>query len=75
MYDLRKNVPHGVIFIDYLEERRTITGAYYAALLDRLVNEIKKERPHLKKKKILFHNDNAPSHILEALTNRIIWKA
>ena len=23
---------HGVIFIDYLEERRTITGTYYVAL-------------------------------------------
>ena len=48
-----------VFFIDYLEEGRTITGAYYAALLDRLVDEIKKKRPHLKKKKILFHDDNA----------------
>ena len=25
---------HGVIFIDYLEKGRAITGAYYAALLD-----------------------------------------
>ena len=29
---------HGVIFIDYLEKGRTITGTYYAALLDRLVD-------------------------------------
>ena len=28
---------HGVIFIDYLEKGRTITEAYYVALLDRLV--------------------------------------
>ena len=53
---------HGVIFIDYLEKGRTITGAYYAALLDRLVDEIRKKRPHLKEKKILFHYDNASSH-------------
>ena len=53
---------HGVIFIDYLEKGRTITVAYWAALLDRLVDEITKKRPHLKKKKILFHGDNAPSH-------------
>ena len=45
---------HGVIFIDYLEKGRTITGAYYAALLDRSVDQIRKKRPHLKKKKILF---------------------
>ena len=45
---------HGVIFIDYLEKGRTITGAYYAALLERLVDEIRKKRPHLKKKKSFF---------------------
>ena len=53
---------HGVIFIDYLEKERTISGAYYAALLDRLVDEIRKKRPHLKVKKIPFHDDTAPSH-------------
>ena len=51
-----------VIFINYLEKGRRITRAYYAALLDRLVDEIRKKRPHLKKKKIIFHYDNAPSH-------------
>ena len=53
---------HGIIFIDYVEKGRKITGAYYATLLDRLVDEIRKKRPHLKKKKILFHDDNAPSN-------------
>ena len=52
----------GIIYIDYLEKGRTITGVYYAALLDRLVDEIKEKRPHLQKKKILYHDDNAPSH-------------
>ena len=55
---------HGVTFIDYLEKGRTTTGAYYAALLDRLVDEIRNKRPHLKKKKIIFHDDNASSHTL-----------
>ena len=45
---------HGIISIDYLEKGRTITGAYYAALLDRLVDDIGKKRPHLEKKKMLF---------------------
>ena len=54
---------HGVIFIDYLAKGRTITRAYYAALLDRLFDEIRKKRPHLKMKKIFFHDDNAPLHI------------
>ena len=52
----------GVIFIYYLEKRRTITEAYYAALLGWLIDEIKKKRTHLKKKKIPFHNNNVPSH-------------
>ena len=41
---------HVVIFIDYLKKGRTITGAYYAALFDRLVDEIRKKWTHLKKK-------------------------
>ena len=53
-----------VIFIDYLEKGKTIAGTYYAALLDRLVDEIRKKRSHLKKKKILFHDENAPTHKL-----------
>lgn len=52
----------GIIFIDYLEKGKTITGAYYSTLLDRLKSEIAKKRPHLKKKKILYHHDNAPPH-------------
>lgn len=52
----------GVILIDYLEKGKTITGAYYATLLDKLKAEIEEKRPHLQKKKILFHQDNAPSH-------------
>jgi hypothetical protein len=30
--------------------------------LERLNDEIEKKRPHLKKKKVLFHQDNAPCH-------------
>ena len=40
---------HGVIFMDYLEKGRAITEAYYAVLFDRLVDEIRKKRQHLKK--------------------------
>ena len=47
-------VAHGAIFIDYLERGRTIIGAYYNILLDRLVDEIRKKRPDLKKKKSFF---------------------
>src|SRR5436190_23921294 len=53
---------HGVILIDYLQKEKTITGAYYASLLDKLKAELAEKRPHLQKKKILFHQDNASSH-------------
>ena len=52
----------GIIFIDYLQKGTTINSVYYCALLDRLKAEIAKKRPHLQKKKVLFHQDNAPCH-------------
>ncbi|KAF8789505.1 Histone-lysine N-methyltransferase SETMAR like protein [Argiope bruennichi] len=45
---------HGILFIDYLEKGKTINSEYYMALLDRLSAEIKKERPHMQKKKVFF---------------------
>lgn len=53
---------HGIIFIDYLKKGKTVNKEYYTALVDRLNDEIKKKRPHLSKKKILFHQDNARPH-------------
>ena len=53
---------HGILFIDFLEKGKTITGEYYAALLDQLSNIIVEKRPHLAKKKVLVHHDNAPPH-------------
>jgi uncharacterized protein YaaR (DUF327 family) len=50
------------IFIDLLEKGQTINSEYYIALLERFTDEIKKKRPHLNKKKVLFHQDNAPVH-------------
>ena len=41
---------HGILFINYLEKRRTIYGKYYIALLVRLKEEIAKKRPQIKKK-------------------------
>lgn len=52
----------GIIFIDYPQKGKTINGEYYVNLLQRLSDEIKKKRPHLAKKKVLFHQDNAPVH-------------
>lgn len=52
----------GIIFIDYLPKGQTVTGQYYANLLDKLAEKIREKRPGLAKKKILFHQDNAPAH-------------
>ena len=52
----------GILFIDYLEKGRTINSEYYIALLVRLKEEIAKKRPQMKKKKVLFHQDNAQCH-------------
>ena len=52
----------GIMFIDYLEKVRTINSEYYIALLVRLKEEITKKQPQMKKKKVLFHQDNAPCH-------------
>ena len=50
--------------MDYLEKGKTINGAYYASILDKLKEQIAENRPHLKRKKISFHQDNASSNTL-----------
>lgn len=52
----------GIIHIDYLQKGKTITGEYYANLLDHFNKVLMEKRPHLTKKKILFHQDNARVH-------------
>jgi len=53
----------GILFIDYLEKGKTITREYYSNILTRLDEKIREKRPGLqKKKKIIFHQDNAPAH-------------
>ena len=46
-------------YIDYLDKRRTISSEYYIALLVRLKEEMAKKRSQVKKKKVVFHQDNA----------------
>jgi len=41
----------GILFIDYLEKGKTITGEYYSHLLTRLEEKICEKRPGLEKKK------------------------
>jgi len=43
--------PEGILFIDYLEKGKTITGEYYSNLLTKLDGKIHEKRPNLQKKK------------------------
>jgi len=52
----------GILFIDYLEKGKTITGEYYSNLLPRLDEKIYEKRSGLQKRKIIFHQDSAPAH-------------
>jgi histone-lysine N-methyltransferase SETMAR len=45
-----------------IEKGKTIAGENYSNLLTRLDEKIRKKRPGLKKKKIIFHQNNAPAH-------------
>ena len=45
---------HKVIFISYLEKEKAITGAYYGALLNRLIDEIRKKTGTFEEEKNLF---------------------
>lgn len=63
---------HGIILIEYLEKGRTITGQYYCALLDKFDATLKEKRPHLQRKKILFHHDNAPAHSSLLVTQKLL---
>jgi histone-lysine N-methyltransferase SETMAR len=52
----------GILFIDYLKKGKTITGKYYSNLLIRLDEKFHEKRPSFQKKKIIFHQENAPAH-------------
>ena len=57
----------GVIMIDYLEQGRTINGAYYAGVLRRLRLEITRKRRGKLTRGILLLQDNAPAHTSQIL--------
>ena len=52
----------GVIMIDYLEQGRTINGAYYSGLLRRQRQEIARKTRGKLTRGVLLLQDNAPVH-------------
>ena len=52
----------GVIMLDFLPKRSTITGVYYAKLLDQLRTAIREKRRGKLSKGVLLQQDNARVH-------------
>ncbi|UYV77410.1 hypothetical protein LAZ67_15000915 [Cordylochernes scorpioides] len=52
----------GILLLDVLNKDQTITGNYYANLVKQLREAIKENRRGKLSRKIIYHQDNAPSH-------------
>ena len=50
----------GVVLVDFLEDKKTVTGAYYVEVLRKLRAKLAEKRPGKLHRGILFHHDNAP---------------
>lgn len=61
----------GILFVDYLQTGKTINSDYYCNLLDQLDAKNREKRPGLQKKKIIFHQDNAPAHTAQKTIAKI----
>ena len=61
----------GVIMLDILPKRSTITGVYYANLLDQLRTSIREKRRGKHSKGILLQQDNARAHTCKAAMDAV----
>ena len=52
----------GVVLVDFLEGKKTVTGVYYVEVLKKLRAKSAKKRPGKLHHGILFHHENAPAH-------------
>ena len=67
----------GVILIDFLEGKKTVTASYYEGVLKKLKTAIIKKRRGKLHSQILFHHDNAPAHfskLARALLREFRWE-
>ena len=62
---------NGVIMLDFLPKRSTITGVHYANLLDQLRTAICEKRRGKHSKGVLLQQDNARVHTCEVATDAI----
>ena len=61
----------GVIMLDFLPKKRTITGVYYANLLDQLRTAIRAKRRGKPSKGVLLQQDNARVHTCKVAIDAI----
>ena len=52
----------GVVLVDFLEGKKTVTGTYYIKVLRKLRAKLAEKRPGKLHRGILFHHINAPPH-------------
>ena len=52
----------GVVLVDFLESKKTVTGANYVDVLRKLRAKLAEKSPGNLHCGILFHHDNAPAH-------------
>lgn len=52
----------GILLVDFLENKKTITATYYEGILRKLSKIIAKKRPGKLHWRVLFHHNNAPTH-------------
>ena len=60
-----------IVLIDFLEGKKTVTGAYYVGVLRKLRAKLAEKRPGKLHRRILFHHDNAPAHSSRIVKNAL----
>ena len=65
------------MLVDFLEGKKTVTGAYYVEVLTKLRVKLAEKCPGKLHHEILFHHDNAPVHsspIVRDVLREICWE-
>ena len=67
----------GFVLVDFLEGKKTVTGAYYVEVLRKLRAKLAEKRPEKLHFGILFRYDNAPVHsswIIRDILREFLWE-
>ena len=64
----------GIILLDFLPKRSTMTGVYYANLLDQLRTAIREKRRGKLSKGVLLEQDSVRVHTCKVAMDAVDWK-